>query len=192
MPKLQLELLLKPLADGSGWELCSPGVGLWGNVPEKGDRLDSTTGAGTLFVLNRAWALILPKGVQGFVDSSAPEQKNLPLEYGQTMLRILREGKPAEISPAESEAESEGALQMRAPQAGRFYRRPDPSSPLYAEDGDSLSPGKTVGLLEVMKTFNPVKYPSSSDFPESAVIEKFLVQDGEDVQEGQPLLKLRD
>ena len=192
MPIPQLELLVKSLADGSGWELSAPSVGLWTNAPEKGEHIDSSTDIGVLLILERAWTLKVPKDVEGFVDSEPPERKHRPMEYGEPMLRVLREGKPIHASQdtIPSAMEDQGGLYLRAPQAGRFYRRPDPESPLYAEEGDEIFSGRTIGLLEVMKTFNPVKYVSDSDLPEKATIDKFLARDGEDVQEGQPLLSL--
>ena len=35
---------------------------------------------------------------------------------------------------------------------GTFYRRPDPESDPYVKEGDSVSAGDTVGLIEVMKS----------------------------------------
>ena len=40
---------------------------------------------------------------------------------------------------------------------GTFYRRPDPESDPYFEEGDQVSAGDTVGLIEVMKSFHEVK-----------------------------------
>jgi biotin carboxyl carrier protein len=40
---------------------------------------------------------------------------------------------------------------------GTFYRRPDPESDPYVEEGEQVSAGDTVGLIEVMKSFHEVK-----------------------------------
>ncbi|RMH02200.1 MAG: biotin carboxyl carrier domain-containing protein [Planctomycetota bacterium] len=79
-----------------------------------------------------------------------------------------------------------------AAQAGRFWRRPEPGAPPFLAAGDELAAGRTIGLLEVMKTFNPIKYQPGAGLPERAVVACFLVEDGEDVEEGTPLLELED
>lgn len=43
---------------------------------------------------------------------------------------------------------------IRSPVPGVFYRRPDPDSPPFVEEGDAVEPGTVVGLVEVMKQFH--------------------------------------
>ncbi|HEY2715065.1 MAG TPA: acetyl-CoA carboxylase [Solirubrobacterales bacterium] len=47
-------------------------------------------------------------------------------------------------------------LVIRAPIPGVFYRRPDPGSPPFAEEGDRVEPGAVIGLVEVMKQFHDI------------------------------------
>ena len=44
-----------------------------------------------------------------------------------------------------------------SPVPGIYYRRPDPDSEPFDEDGDEVSAGDTVGLVEIMKNFQPVE-----------------------------------
>ena len=67
---------------------------------------------------------------------------------------------------------------------GTFYRRPDPESDPYVNEGDSVSAGDTVGLIEVMKSFHEVKAE------ENGTVSKFLVEDEEAVDAGQDVLEL--
>jgi acetyl-CoA carboxylase biotin carboxyl carrier protein len=67
---------------------------------------------------------------------------------------------------------------------GTFYRRSDPESDVYAEEGDTVSAGDTVGLIEVMKSFHEVKVE------EDGTITKFLVEDEDAVDAGQDLVEL--
>jgi acetyl-CoA carboxylase biotin carboxyl carrier protein len=67
---------------------------------------------------------------------------------------------------------------------GTFYRRPDPESDLYAEEGDQVSAGDTVGLIEVMKSFHEVKAE------EEGTIARFLVENEEAVDAGQDLVEM--
>jgi acetyl-CoA carboxylase biotin carboxyl carrier protein len=73
---------------------------------------------------------------------------------------------------------------VRAQMPGTFYRRPDPESDPYVEEGDQVSAGETVGLIEVMKSFHEVKAE------EEGTIAKFLVESEEAVDAGQDLVEM--
>jgi acetyl-CoA carboxylase biotin carboxyl carrier protein len=73
---------------------------------------------------------------------------------------------------------------VRAQMPGTFYRRPDPDSDPYVNEGDSISAGDTVGLIEVMKSFHEVKAEAQG------TVSKFLVEDEEAVDAGQNVLEL--
>lgn len=73
---------------------------------------------------------------------------------------------------------------VRAQMPGTFYRRPDPESDAYVEEGDQVSAGDTVGLIEVMKSFHEVKAE------EEGTIARFLVENEEAVDAGQDLLEM--
>jgi biotin carboxyl carrier protein len=67
---------------------------------------------------------------------------------------------------------------------GTFYRRPDPDSDAYVEEGDEVSAGDTVGLIEVMKSFHEVKTEVDG------TISKFLVENEDAIDAGQDLVEL--
>jgi acetyl-CoA carboxylase biotin carboxyl carrier protein len=73
---------------------------------------------------------------------------------------------------------------VKAQMPGTFYRRPDPESDPYVSEGDSVSAGDTVGLIEVMKSFHEVKAE------EGGTVSKFLVDDEEAVDAGQDIVEL--
>jgi acetyl-CoA carboxylase biotin carboxyl carrier protein len=73
---------------------------------------------------------------------------------------------------------------VKAQMPGTFYRRPDPESEIYVEEGDTVSAGDTVGLIEVMKSFHEVKAE------EDGTIAKFLVENEDAVDAGQDLVEL--
>lgn len=73
---------------------------------------------------------------------------------------------------------------VRAQMPGTFYRRPDPESDFYAEEGDTVSAGDTVGLIEVMKSFHEVKTE------QDGTISRFLVENEDAVDAGQDLVEL--
>ena len=74
--------------------------------------------------------------------------------------------------------------EIRSPLPGTFYRRPAPDQPPYKEEGDSLAKGDTIGLVEVMKSFHEVKSEVEG------TITKFLVENEDPVQAGQPLAEV--
>ena len=73
---------------------------------------------------------------------------------------------------------------IKAQMPGTFYRRPDPESDPYVEEGDKVSAGDTIGLIEVMKSFQEVKAE------EDGTVSKFLVDSEEAVDAGQDLVQL--
>lgn len=187
-----IPLLARALEDGTGWELLSPGVGLYAEPPPRGCLLGPGARAGFLVVLERARPLRVPDAVAGYVGEDPPERRHLPVGYGTVLLRLRRttgEGLLAPEAGVRDAVETSG-LVLRAAQAGRFWRRPEPGAPPYVEAGAELRPGRTLGLLEVMKTFNPVKYQPGGELPERARLLRFLVEDGADVEEGQALAEL--
>ena len=44
-----------------------------------------------------------------------------------------------------------------SPLPGTFYRSPSPESPPFKNDGEDVSAGDTIGLVEVMKNFHEIK-----------------------------------
>jgi acetyl-CoA carboxylase biotin carboxyl carrier protein len=73
---------------------------------------------------------------------------------------------------------------IKAQMPGTFYRRPDPESDFYVEEGGQVSAGDTVGLIEVMKSFHEVKAE------EEGTIARFLVENEEAVDAGQDLVEM--
>jgi acetyl-CoA carboxylase biotin carboxyl carrier protein len=73
---------------------------------------------------------------------------------------------------------------LKAQMPGTFYRRSDPESDPYVKEGDSVSAGDTIGLIEVMKSFHEVKADGDG------TVARFLVEDEEAVDAGQDVLEL--
>ena len=67
---------------------------------------------------------------------------------------------------------------------GTFYRRPDPESEPFVNEGDEVSAGDTVGLVEVMKSFHEIKAQ------EGGKVSKFLLDDEDAVGAGQDILEM--
>lgn len=78
-------------------------------------------------------------------------------------------------------ADEEGLEAINAPVLGLFYRRPEPSAPVYVEEGSLIDEDTTVALIEVMKMFSPVKAGIKGR------IRRICVENGALVEFGQPL-----
>lgn len=86
---------------------------------------------------------------------------------------------PAPVAPADP-ASHPGTV--KSPMVGVCYLLPEPGAAPFAKEGDSVSEGQTLCLIEAMKTFNPVKAPRSGK------VVKIIVENGAPVEYGEPLL----
>lgn len=72
-----------------------------------------------------------------------------------------------------------------APLLGRFYARPEPGAPPFVSVGSEVTEDTTVGLIEVMKTFNAVRAGIGG------VVTEICVQDAQLVEYGEVLFHVR-
>ncbi|GAA3068862.1 acetyl-CoA carboxylase [Rhizobium viscosum] len=70
-------------------------------------------------------------------------------------------------------------LEIRSPLPGTFYRASSPDTPPFKSEGDTVAAGDTIGLIEVMKTFQQI--PAGLDGKNIT----FLVDNEEPVMAGQ-------
>uniref|UniRef100_A0A7C4QSC9 Biotin carboxyl carrier protein of acetyl-CoA carboxylase n=1 Tax=Schlesneria paludicola TaxID=360056 RepID=A0A7C4QSC9_9PLAN len=96
---------------------------------------------------------------------------------------------PAAASPAPpppaAKDKDDGLLVIKAPTVGTFYSAQSPEDPPFVTVGSKVSPQTTVCLIEAMKVFNPI--PAEV----TGTIEAILVKNGDAVEFGQPLFKVR-
>ncbi|RBM06370.1 acetyl-CoA carboxylase biotin carboxyl carrier protein [Novacetimonas cocois] len=70
---------------------------------------------------------------------------------------------------------------VTSPMVGVAYLTPDPSSPPFVTEGQQVTAGQTLMLIEAMKTFNQIKAPRAG------TLTKILVPSGEPVEYGEVL-----
>lgn len=68
---------------------------------------------------------------------------------------------------------------IKSPMPGIFYRRPSPDADEFAQPGDSVTAGQTLGLVEVMKNFSELKTK------DAGTLKEYLLEDGDEVSVGQ-------
>ena len=99
-------------------------------------------------------------------------------------IAVNGDGSPQLGVPAALRQESqpeEGMVQVEAPMVGTFYRAPAPDAETYVEEGDEVSEGQVICIIEAMKLMNEIKAEVSGR------VVKILVETGQPVEFGQPM-----
>ena len=84
-------------------------------------------------------------------------------------------------SEQENDSEDTNLITIKSPIIGTFYRKPSPDKSNFVENGDVISEGDVLCVIEAMKLFNEIE----SEF--SGKIVKILVDDASPVEFDQPL-----
>lgn len=178
--------------DGESNDLLAPSVGVFTPAVTEGELVSAGQVVGTIDVLGVLRELSVPEGVAGRVTHRVGGGRSrVPVQYGDALFAISTTsmGDVTAKTSAVS-ADSQGAPSFVAPMSGRFYVRPSPTESPFVAAGDIVQRGQTVGLLEVMKTFNRLVYQGDA-LPERATIEQVVPSDGDDVVRGDVILALR-
>lgn len=75
-------------------------------------------------------------------------------------------------------------VDVTSPMVGTFYRSPAPGEPSFTDIGDRIKLGQTLCIIEAMKLMNEIEAEVSGQVVE------ILVQNGEPVEYGQPLMRI--
>ena len=86
----------------------------------------------------------------------------------------------APATPAALAADHPGVV--KSPMVGTVYRRASPDAKAFVEVGSAVKAGEKILLVEAMKTFNEIVAPRAG------TVSAVLVEDGQPVEYGQPLL----
>ena len=72
-------------------------------------------------------------------------------------------------------------VKITAPMVGTFYRSPSPESPFFVEEGDRVTAGQTLCVIEAMKIMNEIESEVTGR------ISKILIENAQAVEYGQAL-----
>lgn len=132
--------------------------------------------------------------------AAAPRSAQLPAEAPATRQRHGHVGggeivvEPTASEPGEGAGDGSaearqaplayppGAVLIKSPMVGTFYRAPEPGARSFAEVGQRVAPDTTVCIIEVMKLMNSI--PAGR----AGIVTHVLVEDGEPVEYGQVLM----
>jgi oxaloacetate decarboxylase alpha subunit len=97
------------------------------------------------------------------------------------------------LEPAQAQAQAQAQApvqpkpaanteEVTSPMVGTFYLRSRPESPSFIEKGDVVEPGQTLCIVEAMKLMNEIQAEKKCR------VVDILIDDGESVEYGQPLI----
>jgi acetyl-CoA carboxylase biotin carboxyl carrier protein len=91
---------------------------------------------------------------------------------------------PAASAPAATESAPASAPEhaMTSPMVGTVYLSPEPGAAVFVKTGDTVKPGQTLLIIEAMKVMNPITATAAG------VVRQILVDDGQPVEFGEPLI----
>jgi acetyl-CoA carboxylase biotin carboxyl carrier protein len=118
------------------------------------------------------------------------EQDDLRIRVARTLVAAPQAAAPiaalpAAAPPPAAEAPAEAARQAGAvlsPMVGTAYLAPEPGAKPFVEVGSQVRQGQTVLIVEAMKTMNAIPAPKGG------TVREVLVEDGQPVEYGEPLL----
>ena len=87
--------------------------------------------------------------------------------------------------PAAAPQPAQRFHEIKSPLVGTFYRAPSPDSPPFTEAGKTVRAGQVLCIVEAMKLMNEIE----SDV--DGVVEEILVSNGQPVEYGELLFRIR-
>ena len=164
--------------------LVAPSVGTW--RPTVALRAPLAEGArlGELIRDGRPLEVRAPAGVSGVALIVAPS--GAWVAYGDALV-TRGDGALAGVAaagPAAVAGGPEGAVAVRAETDGTIYLSSEPGAPSFAAVGAKVAAHATLALVEVMKTFTPVRSAAAG------TVARVDVSTGQAVREGQVLFWL--
>ena len=102
----------------------------------------------------------------------------------RTEVPATQNNNPPAPNPPRIEENAEENLPgaVTSPMVGTVYLSPKPNDPAFVKEGDSVTEGQSIMIIEAMKVMNPIPAPHSGK------VTKILVTDTQSVEFGEPLL----
>jgi acetyl-CoA carboxylase biotin carboxyl carrier protein len=170
--------------------VVAPQPGLYRGGPLPGSAVHAHAPVGELEILGTLQLLRADADAHGLVVSEVSPSARRAVGFGDTLFELDPSASVGSMQQAAVAAQaSGGGLRFLAPSSGRFYSCPAPGKAPFVSVGQILAEGQPVALLEVMKTFNRIAY-GGPGLPQQVRVLRILVEDGADVEMGQPLLEI--
>lgn len=114
-------------------------------------------------------------------------KKEIPVAV-ETVTAVQRAAVVQNVETAAIEENVETALEtetINSPMVGTFYKSSAPGNPAFIAEGQTVSAGDTLCIIEAMKLMNEVKSHKN------CTIVKILVEDGQLVKKGDKLFSIK-
>lgn len=102
-----------------------------------------------------------------------------------TPMPSMMAANPAFVADTAVESAPPGSIES-SPMVGVFYAAPSPNDPPFVKPGQKVQAGDTLGIIEAMKIMNPL------EATQSGIIDAILVENGDVVQFGQPIIRYKN
>lgn len=123
----------------------------------------------------------------------------IEVQHGDQRVRVARGGTVVAAAPVAAAAPAPAAAPAGAnapsandlkrhpgvvtsPMVGTAYRAPEPGAKPFVEEGAEVTAGQTLMIVEAMKTMNAIPAPRAGK------VTKILIEDGQPVEFGEPLM----
>lgn len=166
------------VADGDGFG--APSVGVWRPAVGAGAHLTPGLRLGWLARGGSWLEVVAPDGAYGAAVDVLPAGR--AVTYATPLLR--RGDAVVGVAAAEAEAAHggpEGGVAVRSVTDGTVYLSPEPGRPPFAAVGSTVAANDVVALVEVMKTFTPLRAPVAGEVLGVAVATGASVLDGDPI-----------
>lgn len=118
-------------------------------------------------------------------EVAAPQQVTEAAVVQEKKEPVTKEVPKKQATTELVEEDDDSLVEIVSPMVGTFYRKPSPESDPYVETGTKINDSSIVCIVEAMKLFNEIEAETSGEIVE------ILVGDGELVEYGQPLFKVK-
>ncbi len=121
------------------------------------------------------------------VHVQAPSAGYAPAPMAAAPAPVAAAPAPAAAAPAAAPAAPAAAngIEIASPMAGTYYSSPAPGEPSFCKEGDRVTKGQTICIIEAMKLMNEIEAEASG------TVVKILAENGKPVTPGQPLLIIK-
>ena len=117
--------------------------------------------------------------------SAGPVDPAVAASAGMAAAPSLPGGEAAAVAPGEAEAAEEDLIVIKSPMVGTFYRAPAPDADSFVAEGDKVSRGEVLCIIEAMKIMNEI------ESEHAGTVAKIHVENAAPVEYGQPLFSFK-
>lgn len=147
--------LSRKITDQTHTEIMSPKIGRItlsvepNHVVEPGQRI------GYLRQLGKIYELIFNEPVSSRIITVLERES---VAYGDVIMVVVENIVDKAAVSQKTIVDHSASSSIDAPMDGMFYLSPSPKDPPFVKTGDLIQPGQVLGMIEVMKSFYPMKY----------------------------------